>query len=181
MSRHHAPPINNLPHICSTPYLCPMLIRPIEAKDNEALASIIREALTEFGANKPGTVYYDATTDALYDLFQTTGSFYYVAEENGILLGGGGIFPTEGLPTGTCELVKMYLHKTARGKGIGRQLIQQCLDWAKANGYEQAYLETMPELHLALKAYEQFGFTYLEGPLGNSGHFGCDRWMIKHI
>ena len=68
-----------------------------------------------------------------------------------------------------------------RGKGIGRQLIQQCLDWAKANGYEQAYLETMPELHLALKAYEQFGFTYLKRPLGKSGHFGCDRWMIKHI
>ena len=35
------------------------------------LAQIIRTSLAEFGANKPGTVYFDPTTDALYELFQT--------------------------------------------------------------------------------------------------------------
>ena len=156
-------------------------IRPIEQKDNGALAIIIRESLAEFGANKPGTVYYDSTTDALYELFKTPGSVYFIAEENGALLGGGGIFPTEGLPNKTCELVKMYLHKDARGKGLGRTLIEHCLQWAKQNGYEQVYLETMPELKQALKVYELFGFEYLDGPLGNSGHFGCDRWMLKQL
>ncbi|XVJ64819.1 MAG: GNAT family N-acetyltransferase [Lacibacter sp.] len=156
-------------------------IRPIEQKDNRALAIIIRESLAEFGANKPGTVYYDSTTDALYELFKSPGSVYFIAEENGALLGGGGIFPTDGLPGKTCELVKMYLHKNARGKGLGRTLIEHCLLWAKQNGYEQVYLETMPELKQALKVYELFGFEYLEGPLGNSGHFGCDRWMLKQL
>ena len=156
-------------------------IRPIEQKDNQSLAIIIRESLAEFGANKPGTVYYDSTTDALYELFKTPGSVYFIAEENGALLGGGGIFPTDGLPTKTCELVKMYLHKDARGKGLGRTLIEHCLQWAKQNGYEQVYLETMPELKQALKVYELFGFEYLDGPLGNSGHFGCDRWMLKQL
>lgn len=156
-------------------------IRPIEQKDNAALAVIIRTSLAEFGANKPGTVYFDPTTDALYELFQTKGSYYFVAEENGKLLGGGGIFPTENLPAGTCELVKMYLNKEARGKGLGKLLIERCLDWAKQNGYTQVYLETMPELKQALKVYELFGFEYLNGPLGNSGHFGCDRWMLKKL
>jgi putative acetyltransferase len=156
-------------------------IRPIEQKDNRALAIIIRESLAEFGANKPGTVYYDSTTDALYELFKTPCSVYFIAEENGELLGGGGIFPTDGLPNKTCELVKMYLHKDARGKGLGRTLIEHCLHWAKQNGYEQVYLETMPELKQALKVYELFGFEYLDGPLGNSGHFGCDRWMLKQL
>jgi putative acetyltransferase len=156
-------------------------IRALSASDNAALAVIIRTSLAEFGANKPGTVFYDATTDALYDLFQTQGSFYFVAEEEGVLLGGGGIFPTEGLPDKTCELVKMYITKKARGKGLGRLLIDTCLAWAKANGYEQVYLETMPELKQALKVYELFGFEYLNGPLGNSGHFGCDRWMLKQL
>ncbi|MFT3845057.1 MAG: GNAT family N-acetyltransferase [Lacibacter sp.] len=159
----------------------PVTIRPIEEKDNTALAIIIRTALSEFGANKPGTVFYDPTTDDLHQLFRATGSYYFVAEENGIILGGGGIFPTEGLPAKTCELVKMYLHKEARGKGLGRLLIQHCLDRAKQYGYEQVYLETMPELKQALKVYELFGFHYLDGPLGNSGHFGCDRWMLKKL
>lgn len=158
-----------------------IIIRAIEQKDNAVLAIIVRNSLAEFGANKPGTVYYDPTTDNLYELFQTPGSFYFVVEENGLLLGGGGIFPTEALPLKTCELVKMYLHKNARGKGLGRQLIEHCLQWAKENGYENCYLETMPELKQALKVYELFGFTYLDGPLGNSGHFGCDRWMMKKL
>lgn len=156
-------------------------IRTIEQKDNAAIAVIVRTSLAEFGANKPGTVYFDPTTDALYELFQTKGSYYFVAEENGTLLGGGGIFPTENLPAGTCELVKMYLHKDARGKGLGKLLIERCLNWAKQNGYTHVYLETMPELKQALKVYELFGFEYLNGPLGNSGHFGCDRWMLKKL
>ncbi|MBX9781919.1 MAG: GNAT family N-acetyltransferase [Chitinophagaceae bacterium] len=156
-------------------------IRPIQPKDNKAMALIVRNSLAEFGANKPGTVYYDPTTDALFELFQTPGSFYFVAEEGEVLLGGGGIFPTEALPPKTCELVKMYLHKDARGKGLGRLLIENCLQWAKENGYDFCYLETMPELKQALKVYELFGFEYLDGPLGNSGHFGCDRWMLKKL
>jgi putative acetyltransferase len=71
--------------------------------------------LAEFGANHPGTVYYDPTTDALYELFQKNGSIYYVAELNGELIGGAGIYPSDGLPAGTCELVKMYLLPQARG------------------------------------------------------------------
>ncbi len=156
-------------------------IRAIQKKDNAAIASIVRNSLAEFGANKPGTVYYDPTTDALFELFQTPGSFYFVAEEEGVLLGGGGIFPTEALPPKTCELVKMYLDKNARGKGLGKMLIEHCLQWAKENGYEHCYLETMPELKQALKVYEKFGFEYLDAPLGNSGHFGCDRWMMKGL
>src|ERR1700709_645642 len=111
-------------------------IRPIEPADNPALAIIIRNALAEFGANKPGTVYYDPTTDALYELFQTPGSFYLVAIENNQLLGGAGIFPSKGLPDAVAELVKMYLCKEARGKGLGKRLIDQCLQLAKQSGYK---------------------------------------------
>lgn len=156
-------------------------IRFIEPADNAALASIIRNSLAEFGANKPGTVFFDPTTDALYQLFQQAGSFYLVAEEDGQLLGGAGIFPSAGLPEGVCELVKMYLHKAARGKGLGRLLINKCLEKASALGYEKVYLETMPELGKAVSVYEKFGFSYLPGPMGNTGHFGCDVWMIKDL
>ncbi|AXY78353.1 GNAT family N-acetyltransferase [Paraflavitalea soli] len=159
----------------------PVQIRTIEPADNAALAIIIRNTLTEFGANHPGTVYYDSTTDALHTLFQTPGSIYYVAIVNDQLMGGAGIFPSDGLPEGTCELVKMYLLPAARGLGLGKLLIDKALDFAREAGYRQVYLETMPELRKAVSVYEKFGFQYLPGPLGNTGHFGCDIWMLKKL
>ncbi|WP_121354357.1 GNAT family N-acetyltransferase [Flavisolibacter nicotianae] len=158
------------------------ILRTIRKDDNAALAAIIRKTLEEFGANRPGTVYYDPTTDALFELFQSTpGSVYYVAERNGELLGGGGIFPSPGLPADTCELVKMYLLPQARGIGLGKKIIHACIDFAKDSGYKNIYIESMPELKQALKTYEKFGFHYLDKPLGETGHFGCDLWMLKPL
>ncbi|MEN9701072.1 MAG: hypothetical protein RIR55_382 [Bacteroidota bacterium] len=156
-------------------------IRPIELYDNVSLAKIIRDALTEFGANKPGTVYFDPTTDALFELFRTPGSFYLVAHINEELVGGCGIYPTENLPQGTCELVKLYLKSSARGTGLGKQLMEKAMEWAKKNGYTQVYLESMPELAKAVSIYEKLGFNRIQQPLGNSGHSGCDIWMIKSL
>ena len=156
-------------------------IRPIEPSDNIALAKVIRDALTEFGANKPGTVYFDPTTDALYELFRTNGAYYFVATIDDELVGGCGIYPTENLPEGTCELVKLYLKSSARGTGLGKKLMLQSMEWAKANGYNQVYLESMPELTKAVSIYENVGFTRIHQPLGNSGHGGCDIWMTKQL
>jgi len=161
--------------------LSEITIRPIQPVDNPALALIIRNTLTEFGAANPGTVYYDATTDTLSELFQASGSAYFVAEANGRILGGGGIFPTEGLPEDTCELVKMYLLPEARGIGLGRTLIEKCIETAREKGYRQVYLETLNELHFALKIYAKFGFEYLKAPMGDSKHFGCGLWMLKKL
>ena len=157
-------------------------IRNIQEQDNAALAQIIRSTLKEFGANHPGTVYYDESTDHLFEMFnQEPLSEYFVARLNDSLVGGGGIYPTEGLPADTCELVKMYLLPEVRGIGLGSMLIQKCIDTAKAKGFRHIYLESMPELEKALKTYEKFGFEYLTGPMGNSGHFGCEKWMRKTI
>jgi putative acetyltransferase len=156
-------------------------IRPIEQKDNIDIAKVIRGALEEFGANKPGTVYFDPTTDALFELFNTPGSYYYIATIDNKVVGGAGIFPTENLPKGTCELVKLYLHKDSRGTGLGKQLLNTAMQWAKENGYTQVYLESMPELSKAVTIYENVGFQRINQPLGNSGHCGCDIWMVKTL
>lgn len=160
-----------------------ILIRDIQPGDNAGLALIVRNALAEFGANKPGTVFFDHTTDHLYELFQEPGARYLVAvatADDG-LLGGAGLFPSAGLPEGTCELVKMYLRPEARGLGLGGTLIRRCLEQARKMGYRNIYLESMPELARALAVYERFGFRYLDGPMGNTGHFGCDRWMLLEL
>lgn len=156
-------------------------IRSIQKTDNPFLSKIVKDTLKEFGANHPNTVYYDATTDTLYELFQTNGAAYFVAELDNEIVGGGGIYPTDGLPADTCELVKMYLLPHARGTGLGRTLIEKSLAFAKEAGYKNIYLETMPELKQALNVYAKFGFEYLKGPMGNSGHTGCSLWMLKSL
>ncbi|NTS42032.1 GNAT family N-acetyltransferase [Flavisolibacter sp. BT320] len=164
------------------PQIEEIILRTIQPTDNTSLALIIRQSLEEFGANHPGTVYYDATTDALYELFSSTpGSVYYVAEQHGKVVGGGGIFPSQGLPRDTCELVKMYLLPEVRGIGLGKKIITECIRFAKETGFENIYIETMPELGQAMKTYEKFGFQYLDGPMGETGHFGCDRWMLLQL
>ena len=156
-----------------------LTIRSIQPADNPFLAKIVRDTLAEFGANNPGTVYYDATTDALYELFQQKGAGYFIAILNDKVVGGGGIYPTDGLPADTCELVKMYLLPEARGAGLGKNTDRKKFIFAREMGYKQVYLETMPELKQALKVYAKFGFDYLKGPMGNSGHTGCSLWMLK--
>lgn len=159
----------------------PINIRPICKEDNPLIATIIRSCLTEFGANKPGTVYYDKTTDHLFELFQQEGTAYFIAEQEGHVVGGGGIFPSPGLPDNTCELVKMYLLPEARGAGIGAALMITCMGRAKQMGFTSMYIETLPELKKAISVYEKFGFSYLDKPLGNTGHFGCSVWMLKSL
>jgi putative acetyltransferase len=156
-------------------------LRKIEKEDNKQLANIIRTVFEEYDAVKPGTVYYDPTTDDLYSLFQTPRSVCWVAEVDGQIAGCAGIFPTPSLPFDCCEFVKFYLASFARGKGIGRKLIDQCLASAKELGYTQVYIESLPEFNAAISLYEKMGFQPLNAPLGNSGHFGCNIWMLKNL
>jgi Acetyltransferases len=156
-------------------------IQRIQEADNTAIAGLIREVLTEFDANKPGTVFTDPTTDDLFTLFQREKSQYFIAKENGIIVGGCGIYPTQGLPEGCIELVKLYVAKSHRSVGLGKQLMEKSIEAAMSEGYREIYLETLPELHIAVGLYEHLGFEYLDKPYGDSGHFACDLWMRKII
>lgn len=158
-----------------------LIIRDLRIEDNRKIALVIRKSLEEHGVAKPGTVYTDPTTDDLFDLFQTKGSAYFVAEENGEILGGCGVYPTIGLPSGFGELVKFYVSSDARGKGIGQSLMERTAQAARELGYRQLYLETLPELAKAVSLYKRSGYTNLDKPIGESGHFACTIWMIKEL
>ena len=158
-----------------------MNFRTIQSSDNKTLAGIIRANLEAHNLAIPGTVYTDPTTDHLYELFQAPNSIYYVAEENGEILGGCGMYPTEGLPAGYLELVKLYLVDKAKGKGFGKKLMEECINWAREEGFTHVYLETFGELSAAVVLYEKLGFKSLPTALGNSGHDACTIWMEKKL
>jgi putative acetyltransferase len=156
-------------------------IEPITSGDNEAICAIIKSVFEEHGINRPGTAYFDKSLHHLSEVFSIAKSNYFIARVDGKILGGAGIYPTDGLPPDTCELVKMYLLPEARGKGAGKALIDQCVQFARQAGYTKIYLETMPELKKAVRIYENLGFELLPGAIGNSGHFACSIHMIKDI
>ena len=156
-----------------------IIIRPIEKRDNPFLADLIREVFRDFKIAGPGTVYTDPTTDNLHELFQNPKSAYWVALSDNKIIGGCGIYPTEGLPEGCAELVKFYLAPGSRGKGIGKELMDKSVASATELGYQQLYLESFPELSKAIGMYKKAGFKHIDHPLGNSGHFGCNIWMVK--
>lgn len=156
-------------------------IREILPEDNASIAKIIRNSLEEFNAHKRGTVYYDDSTDHLSDLFKTANCKYFVAVHNGQILGGAGVFSTQGLPEGVSELVKMYLVPESRGLGIGKTLINKCIEYARSIGNHKIYIETLPELSTAVKVYHHLGFQKLSQPMGDSKHTGFSIWMTKSI
>ena len=154
-----------------------LFIRKVEKNDESILASIIRTTFEEFDAPKTGTVYSDPTTDHLFDLFDRTDAILWVAVLNKLVVGCCGIYPTEGLPEKVAELVKFYLTSSARGCGIGKALMNKCINTAKEMGYVELYLESMPQFSNAVNFYKRLGFTMLEIPMGNSGHIACSIWM----
>jgi putative acetyltransferase len=158
-----------------------IIIRPIEERDNKLMAEIIKKVFREFNLEKQGTVYSDPTTNDLYHLFEKSGSKYWVAEYEGKLVGGCGIYPTEGLPVNYAELVKFYLLPAARGKGIGKKLIAENFISAITLGYEHLYLESFPQLDTAINLYKNLGFEYIQHSLGSSGHYACNVWMVKTL
>ncbi len=158
-----------------------MEFRKIRQEDDTGIATLIRTVLEEFGIDKLGTVYTDPTTDHLYDLFSDNTSDYWIAELNGKIVGGCGYFPTVGLENGCVELVKLYISRDVRGIGLGKKLMQLTINEAKKAEYQSIYLETLPELNNAVGLYKSLGFKILEAPLGNSGHFACNLWMLKEL
>ncbi|HMR90109.1 MAG TPA: GNAT family N-acetyltransferase [Saprospiraceae bacterium] len=158
-----------------------MQIRKVNKSDNESLASVIRNVFDEYDAPKHGTVFSDPTTDHLYELFEVDKSVLWVAALDGNIVGCCGIYPTEGLPNKCVELVKFYLQADARGKGIGRMLMEKSLESAREFGYIEVYLESLPHFSKAISMYEKQGFLKLDKAMGKSGHTSCNVWMIKNI
>lgn len=155
-----------------------LVLRPIEPRDRDAIAAIIRQVMTEHGASGAGFAIHDAEVDDMYGAYQGPRAAYFVIEDadGGRVLGGGGVAPLAGGPDDTCELKKMYFLPEARGRGAGRRLLERCLDAARERGFARCYLETLESMGAARALYERMGFRPRACALGATGHFGCDRF-----
>lgn len=159
-----------------------MEIRRVEEGDDEQLARIVRQVMEEYGATGEGSSYHDPEIDEISRAYSGSRAAYFVVAEGSRVLGGGGIGPLTGDESGAvCELRKMYFLPEARGRGFGRKVVERSLEAAKAAGYRTCYLETMSSMKEARRLYVAAGFKSADRPLGRTGHFGCDAWMVLSL
>lgn len=151
-------------------------IRRIRPEDDSIVQLVLIEVLGEFGATGEGFSDQDTELAAMSEAYEGPGAAYFVAELAGRIVGGAGVGPLPSAEPDVCELRKMYLLSEARGRGIGRGLLETCLAAARGMGYRECYLETLAQMERARDLYERFGFLPLEAPMGDTGHFGCNRW-----
>jgi putative acetyltransferase len=62
------------------------------------------------------------------------------------------------MPDGGYEVAKMTVVEAARGSGLGRKLMQACIDEGERLGAPRLYLETNSSLAPALALYRAMGF-----------------------
>jgi putative acetyltransferase len=105
-------------------------IRPIQKKDNQDTAKMIRYVLVEQNAPKTGTAFEDKALVDLHNAYNKPRAAYFVLIENEEIIGGAGIQALDSEET-VCELQKMYFHPKARGRGLGERMMKTCLNFAK--------------------------------------------------
>jgi putative acetyltransferase len=156
-------------------------IRPIQASDDAHMAQVIRTVMPEFGAVGDGFAINDPEVDWLTRAYSEPRCSYFVVEVDGQVQGGGGVAPLINGDEDVCELRKMYFLPALRGQGAGAALMQVCLDAARGHGFRRCYLETLRGMDAAMKLYERSGFHRLPGPMGATGHGGCNAFYLLEL
>jgi len=157
------------------------VIQSIQPEHDDKICEIIKIVGKEYGAVGEGFGPSDPEVEAMSQYYKhENASCYFVASINGSIVGGGGIAPFNDSHD-VCELRKLFLLPESRGLGIGKNIIEQCLEYAKTKGYKKCYLDTLKNMEAAIALYQKLDFEYLDSPLKGSIHNGCDVWMLKEL
>ena len=140
-----------------------MEYRRLTAEYKAALAALIRANLKAHHLDIPGTVYFDDGLEHLSEYYDHEGRAYFVLLDGEKLVGGIGLAEFEGFPD-CCELQKLYLDDSVKGRGVGYQLIEKAEHEARALNYKSIYLETHTNLQAAIHIYEKAGYKEIDRP-----------------
>ena len=161
--------------------IMPISMSPIQDCQDDEICKIIKTVGAEFGAIGEGFGPSDLEVLAMSKHYsEEKQSLYLVAMHYGKVVGGCGVAPFNGSHQ-VCELKKLFLLPEGRGLGLGKKLSQQCLDFAKQQGFQQCYLDTLASMQSAVALYNKLGFEHLSAPMAGTEHNGCDVWMLKAL
>lgn len=157
-------------------------IRPIKKEDESEVAKLIRQVMSEYDCVGEGYSIEDPEVDHMYDAYNSDRAVFYVIENrSGEIAGCGGMGQLSGTTENICELKKMYFYKDIRGLGLGKELLERCIEDARRIGYKKMYLETVERMKRANNLYAKRGFKLLTQAVGQTGHSSCDSFYALDL
>jgi len=129
-----------------------LTIRQFHPDDAQGVEFVVLSVLQEWG------FLPTAKDQQELEAMQSSNPFesFFVAEDP--MLGVVGCAGIIRLDDSTCEIRKIYLLQKFRGKGVGYQLLQTCIQEAKNRGYRRMRLEVNPAMALSAPFYLRNGF-----------------------
>lgn len=64
------------------------------------------------------------------------------------------------------EFCKLVVDEKVRGQGLGKKLVQQCIDFVIEAKGKALYLQSFHKLNVAVKMYKNMGFNDCDAPKG---------------
>lgn len=98
---------------------------------------------------------FDSELATIDQQYARPGGALLLAFCDGAAVGCAGI---RALDTQTAELKRMFVRPDFQKQKIGRKLLDQALRVAKALGYRQIRLDTLPDMERAQQLYKRYGF-----------------------
>src|SRR5215470_10305431 len=114
---------------------------------------------TEYGLDHTFEGYVAAGLGQFAVTYDPHEDYFSVAEMNGRIVGAIAIV---GQPDRTAQLRWFLVHPDARGRGLGRKLLNDAVDFCRQREYKSVFLWTISELKSAAYLYREVGFQLTE-------------------
>lgn len=134
-----------------------MHIRAYEPADQAPVRALIASVLQEFGfALSIGGLERDLSE--LATRYGGANAGFWVAEDASSIVGTVAIRPKTDR---TCELKRLYLEPSCRGRGLGQRLYEHAERFARSAGYDSLWLESSRRFGQAHRLYERNGMVLI--------------------
>jgi diamine N-acetyltransferase len=143
-------------------------IRNCSSADIKTLVQLgirtFRETFQEMNTAENMQLYLDSTFNRqkLEDEMTETGAHFFLAEHGDEAVGFAKVRASQ-IPDGlnnprSLEIERIYIVRDQIGKGVGRKLMQTCIDHAARNNYEVVWLGVWEHNERAINFYTRWGF-----------------------
>ena len=102
---------------------------------------------------------YEAEFAALPGKYAAPEGRLLLAQEEGAVLGCAALRRVD---QSTCEMKRVYVRPAARGRNLGRLLVEAIVREARLAGYARICLDVLPEFTAAQQLYQSMGFAPAE-------------------
>ncbi len=151
-----------------------LTIHQVESQDDiDIVRKLMQEYQTRLGVDLCFQGF-EAELKGLPGDYAAPGGRLLLASINGSAIGCVALRALDG---SRCEMKRLFVRPAGRGLGVGRALVTRVMDEARAIGYAEMVLDTLPTMAEAQALYHAFGFRdispYRVNPIPGTRYLGC--------